>query len=223
MRCPLCSDVVRSRPCSLLTHALNCRKLGKSERHTGVKDALIEYWRSCKVDVAEEEPYIYKFFTPRANLEAVSATEAERLVRRRGDIIINPEGKFIMLDTVVSTPYSAPGAEPLPAGTAARAAEKRKRAEYERDYIMESGTFAPFALESFGAWGEEAVDITRVIASGKFGAEDKASISKFERESAVRVSVALQRGVAQQLLLFVGALRSAARKALVPGASAAGP
>ena len=224
IRCPNCSDAVRSRPCSLLTHALNCSAVGKSGRHADVKEALASYWRSYKVAVATEEPKICKYFRPRANMDTLPAAESSRILDRRGDLLVTRvNAPFIMLDVVVTTPHSAPGADPLPAGTAARAQEVKKLKKYEKDFILEKGIFVPFALESYGAWGEQAVDITRVIAAGVLG-DDKERISKFERECAVLVSVAVQRRVAAQLRFLNDALRAAARAALVPGgASAAGP
>ena len=55
-------------------------------------------------------------------------------------------------------------------------------------------------MESYGAWGPSTTTFFNAIAEGHFGKLGKGAISKFKWDLAARVSVALQRGVADTLL-----------------------
>ncbi len=108
-------------------------------------------------------------------------------------------------------------------GAAAKAAEARKHVDYDADFVMtapnSSCKLVPFGLDTFGAWGPSATSFLRTLALGLHGT-DVGAIAKFERECSVRVSVALQRAVARQVLTFAAAVGKMSQAAA--GATAAG-
>ena len=209
--CPCCHGVVDATECALLAHAFTCKRVAHSKRHEIVKKALVNFWRSYSIDMDNGEPKIITFFPAKEFAPTASEEKRELVQNRRGDILVRLKrnGGFYMLDTVVTAPHTSRTAAPLAAGTAARAAELKKHASYERDFQVTPGRFVPFALEVYGAWGEEASKFLRVIASNELEGR-VGDIAKFERECAVFVSVALQREVAVQLQSFKTALAAQA-------------
>jgi hypothetical protein len=106
------------------------------------------------------------------------------------------------VDLVVTHPHQNKlGGGVLGQQAAAQAAEAGKVYSYGKDFVI-TDKFIPFGIETAGAWGPSAVSFVRSLAHSKYGSDKKQLVSKFTRDLAVRVSVALQREVGSQLINF---------------------
>jgi hypothetical protein len=115
---------------------------------------------------------------------------------------------------VITHPYSESGEAARAQFDAVKKAEHEKRVRLAQ-YFTPTDRFVPFGMETYGAWGPSATALVRHVAVGLYGEVDKASISKFTRNLAVRTSVALQKEVAASLIRLRQEVRTAQARQLL--------
>jgi hypothetical protein len=84
------------------------------------------------------------------------------------------------------------------AGAAAALAENQKRAKYRE--VLNQYTFCPFAVETLGPFGEEALSLTRDLGRRQFEATGERRSTAFLFQ---RISIAIQRGNAASVLATI--------------------
>ena len=140
----------------------------------------------------------------------------------RGDIlVVLPEGRMDIVDVVVRHPAcpSYAGRAARESGSAAMLAEREKRHDFDKFADGAQYGFRPFAAESYGCLGAEAIDFMRVLGD-LASAGGRISKSAFMTRAYKVISVALQKGNG---LMYGAALSNFARAAgrqFVPGMDA---
>ena len=93
-------------------------------------------------------------------------------------------------------------------GVAVAEAEKKKRDMYNKQYVLPPGSLVPFGLETFGTFGQGAVSLARMVATGD-GSATATSPDLTPAQALImqwfvqRVSVSLQRSNFQAVLTML--------------------
>jgi hypothetical protein len=87
-------------------------------------------------------------------------------INLRADIVTYSAGAATRaIDVVVMNPSTAPPSQPLPPGATARVAEDLKLHKYNAQLVFPQRAMVPFAMETYGAWGQHARSFFRDLAS----------------------------------------------------------
>jgi hypothetical protein len=131
--------------------------------------------------------------------------------RRPGDVFLDSDedGQPLALDVTVTSPLAATTLQhaAITAGSAAAAAERRKRAQNTADCQAVGIRFLPLAVETFGGWGADALRFFQTVAgrvADRTGQPRNSCFASLFQELAVR----LQRGNAHMLLRRAPLLRA---------------
>jgi len=79
-------------------------------------------------------------------------------------------------------------------GKAAEAGEKEKVAFISERYVVSKDHIIPFAIETYGVFGEKAKQLIRALAKVKAGENNRAVYAQYVRNYRARIGVAVQRG-----------------------------
>lgn len=125
------------------------------------------------------------------------------------DIIVSrgAGARPLLIDAVIPTPPLEPKASTAAnnayttqVGTAARKAEVKKQNKYTTAHELTHDDLVVFSVEAFGAWGEQAVDYVKALASDATGkAPGTQQHNDWLRLAVARISVALQRQNAMKM------------------------
>ena len=158
-------------------HGLSCRRsAGRHARHSMENDVIARSLRSLDIPV---------------ELEPLNLLRGDGKRPDGATLIPFSHGKCLLWDltdpdTLTPSHFSHTS---LAAGSAALGAETRKRAKYldlSRNY-----TFVPFAVETFGAWGPEALAFSSEVGARLAVGTGESRSTSFLRQ---RIDIAIQRG-----------------------------
>jgi hypothetical protein len=190
-------------------HAMTCDKLAGSHtlRHNIIQ-SMVQYGSSAAGHSSSIEPQERHL----KNLRVGDLGYGQR-----GDVLVSTLDDLVNVDITVTHPASATmrGRASKVPGAAAKAAEDSKHRSHARDGT--SGyRFVPFAVESYGRLGSEAIELLNdwatSAASGGFY-NRTAYLVWIKRE----ISVALIKGNARLFRRFVGVLTQGIGRRLVHG------
>ena len=158
-------------------HGLACRRsAGRHARHSMANDVIARAFRSLKIP---------------AELEPVRLLRGDGKRPDGATLIPFSQSKclvwdFTCPDTLAPSHLSQSS---LASGSAAAGAESRKRAKYAE--LARSHTFVPVAVETLGAWGEGAIDLTSDLGRRLAIVTGDLRATSFLRQ---RLDIAIQRG-----------------------------
>ena len=158
-------------------HGLACkRSAGRLLRHRLANDTLLRAFRGCEVP-AELEP-------PRLSRGDGKRPDGATLIPwAHGKSLV---WDFTCPDTLAPSHLQNSS---LAAGSAASGAEDAKRRKYAN--LMVHHTFVPVAVETLGAWGEDALALTAELGSRTARLTGEPRSVEFLRQ---RLDIAIQRG-----------------------------
>jgi Reverse transcriptase (RNA-dependent DNA polymerase) len=178
------SDLVREHVCRCGSavkvdglHGLACRRsAGRHARHSMANEAIARTLRSLDIPV---------------ELEPVRLLRGDGKRPDGATLIPYSHGKCLVWDFTCPDTLAPSHLNQscLAAGSAAAGAESRKRTKYselERTY-----TFVPVAVETFGAWGVEALQFTAELGSRLAALTGETRSTSFLRQ---RLDIVIQRG-----------------------------
>ena len=158
-------------------HGLACRRsAGRHARHSMANDVIARAFRSLKIPV---------------ELEPVRLLRGDGKRPDGATLIPFSQGKclvwdFTCPDTLAPSHLSQSS---IASGSAASGAESRKRVKYAE--LARSHTFVPVAVETLGAWGEGAIDLTADLGRRLSIVTGDPRSTSFLRQ---RLDIAIQRG-----------------------------
>jgi hypothetical protein len=158
-------------------HGLACRRsAGRHARHSMANDVIARAFRSLKIPV---------------ELEPVRLLRGDGKRPDGATLIPYSHGKclvwdFTCPDTLAPSHLSQSS---MASGSAASEAESRKRVKYSE--LARSHTFVPVAIETLGAWGEGAIDLTADLGRRLSVMTGDQRSTSFLRQ---RLDIAIQRG-----------------------------
>lgn len=158
-------------------HGLSCRRsAGRHLRHRLANDIIARAFRSAEVPVETEPPGLLRTDGKRPDGVSIIPWSAGRCV----------VWDFTCPDTLAPSHINHTS---LAAGSAAEKAESNKRIKYAD--LIPSYEFAPFAVETLGSWGPDALAL-----SSKLGARLAALTGEIRSTSFLRqrLDIAIQRG-----------------------------
>ncbi len=154
-------------------------------RHNKVRDALAYIADVCHLNVQKEQKLASSNPHPKAKTNNLVA-----------DLIIDT---ILVTDVTITCPSSATNVERHSAhraNFAVEAAEKAKRKLYTDAILPRGGLFLPFGLESYGAYGKDAMAVLAKINKSSHAPEN------MYYHAPIIISVALQKGTAQMMSEF---------------------
>ena len=193
-------------------HPLACTQNAKmtTMRHDDVIDGLRHVTSCASVCSSKEPPY------RQLTWEQQQAGKAKG---HRADILsILPGGKHVMVDVTVIHPLGSQqvGRACKTTAAAAVAAEKRKESQWEEFADRPQYEFVPFALESYGALGPQAVEYVKELGSVA-SASGRVPKSVFVMNAYKILSCALQKGNARMYAMSLTAVARSVGEHFVPG------
>jgi len=178
------SDIVRDHACRCGVavkpnglHGLSCRRsAGRLARHSMANDVIARSLRSLDIPVELEPLHLLRGDGKRPD----GAT-----------LIPFSHGKCLLWDftcpDTLAPSHSSQSS--LAAGSAALGAEARKRTKYVD--LLRNYTFVPFAVETFGVWGPEALAFSSEVGARLAAQTGESRSTSFLRQ---RIDIAIQRG-----------------------------
>ena len=168
-----CGAVVKSDG----LHGLACRRsAGRHSRHSMANDVIARALRSLDIPAELEPARLFRGDGKRPD-------GATLVPFSHGKCLV---WDFTCPDTLAPSHSSQSS---LAAGSAAAEAESRKRAKYAN--IARSYTFVPVAVETMGAWGEDALGLTAELGGRLTDLTRESRFTAFLRQ---RLDIAIQRG-----------------------------
>lgn len=135
----------------LTDHMLGCPRHQSLQtiRHHAFVKVLHDFITAAGVSNATER-YIYETqFARNPNFQGAVNLRADVMMYRNG---VTER----VLDATIHLPEARASLQPLSPGVGASTAEKAKYIKYNRQFIFPTGTFIPFAVETYGTWGRRA-------------------------------------------------------------------
>lgn len=164
-------------------HKLSCKQAAslREARHNAVNDVLVRAFRHAGFAVRAEPTHLC----------------ADDNIRPDG-MTLTPWalGKMLIWDVSVRNTYAASyTALSRTVGGVARKAEKDKTMHYQA--LKETHIICPFIVESSGVWGQEAMNVTRIVGKLIEKSTGEKRSTSFLRQ---RVALEVQRGNARMIL-----------------------
>ena len=215
-RCNICNV-----PAADGLHALTCKAMNGyvQRRHTEVK--LVIYKELSSIpgarvflerdlgDYCQRKPQADAAATKRKQPKS-SPSDRKQVDRGKFMDIIRMEtdtDRIQFIDVVIGHPSEANNKDAGVPGQCAEFHERQKHALYDPKWVFTPDqTLVPFAIETGGAWGEEAISFLKRVASGARTHDEHElplSYSHFYRRLTERVAVAIQRSVTTQILHYL--------------------
>ena len=158
-------------------HGLCCkRSAGRHLRHRLANDVIARAFRSADVPVETEPPGLLRTDGKRPDGVTV-------IPWSRGKCLV---WDFTCPDTLAPSHINQTSAA---AGSAARTAETKKRTKYAE--LSPTYEFFPFAVETFGAWGSDALTLSSQLGARLALVTGESRSTSFLRQ---RLDIAIQRG-----------------------------
>ena len=130
--------------------------------------------------------------------------------RQRPDLLVITPERSVLVDVAVVHP-AAPSRTTVGHDVATRAMEGNKRAKYDHLARLQGASLLAFAVETFGGFGKQAVEIIDLLKAASFSSAPLHFHTSLSTAAAQMLAVALQRGNA--LVARAGALRARAAAA----------
>jgi hypothetical protein len=171
------------------THAMNCSTGGdRQHRHNKVQKVLFRWGQKAGYDVAWE------------SMEATGDSSG----KKPADLLVREytQGKGAVIDVTVVSPHAQGYVEDgnvHEKKKACRMAARRKTLKYERMIDKDKFEFIPFAMETYGAIGEEGLKFTQTML-GAIDKRNNAHKSEIVNKFYAELSIALQQCVARSIL-----------------------
>jgi hypothetical protein len=160
-------------------HGLACRRsAGRHARHNMANDVIARAFRSIDVLVELEPAGLLRGDGKRPD-------GATQVPYARGKCLV---WDFTCPDTLAPSHLNQSS---LAAGSAAAGAEERKRSKYSGLEFSRAYTFVPVAVETLGAWGASALDLTADLGGKIAALTGEPRSTAFLRQ---RLDIAIQRG-----------------------------
>ncbi|XP_076901857.1 uncharacterized protein LOC143556417 [Bidens hawaiensis] len=189
--CPVCRKACLD---SFGEHAVHCKELpGFKYRHDLVRDVLYDVLKRAGISAKKEAPV--NFLTDPLD---------RRSTLRPADILVFgwEKGKHACVDLTGVSPLVGLRDHGFVVGHAINKAEAGKVAKHEKACLENQHVFIPFAFDTFGALGPDAVQflkrVQQVVSSNSAHAKGNVVFS--------RVGFAIQKGVAAQLVARLSAV-----------------
>ncbi|XP_076956600.1 uncharacterized protein LOC143631862 [Bidens hawaiensis] len=189
--CPVCRKACLD---SFEEHAVHCKELpGFKYRHDLVRDVLYDILKRAEISAKKEAPVTF-----------LTDPLDGRSTLRPADILVFgwEKGKHACVDLTGVSPLIGLRDHGFVVGHAINKAEAGKVAKHEKACLGNQHVFIPFAFDTFGALGPDAVQflkrVQQVVFSNSTHAKGNVVFS--------RVGFAIQKGVAAQLVARLSAV-----------------